>query len=82
MTHIPIVSRTRWHPALFLKLKANDALFPRCDATADGLLSVLDRDGVDKCFVLNIVTNARQQDHVNEFAVQIHHYRDRIFSTV
>ena len=64
----------------FFKLKANDALFPRCDATADGLLSVLDRDGVDKCFVLNIATNAHQQDHVNEFAAQINHYQNRIYS--
>ena len=61
-------------PRALSKLKANDALFLRCDATADGLLSVLDCDGVDKCFVLNIVTNAHQQDHVNEFAAQINHY--------
>lgn len=62
-------------PRALSKLESNEALTPRCDGTRDGLLAVLDRDGVDQCFVLNIATNAHQQDKVNEFATQINRYQ-------
>lgn len=67
-------------PRALSKLESNEALTPRCDGTRDGRLAVLDRDGVDQCFVLNIATNAHQQDKVNEFATQINRYQNRIYS--
>lgn len=62
------------------KMSVNDSLFPRCSGTLAGLLSVLDRDGIDACFVLNIATNAHQQDKVNAFAETINHYENRVYS--
>ena len=67
-------------PRALAKLETNDALYPRCDGTLNGLLAVLDRDGIDKCFVLNIATNPHQQDKVNEFAVSINRYQNRVYS--
>lgn len=67
-------------PRALAKLEATEELLPRCDGTVDGLLAVLDRDGIDRCFVLNIATNPHQQNKVNEFAVSINHYKKRVYS--
>ena len=67
-------------PRALSKLETDEALHPRSDGTLEGLLSILDRDGIDQCFVLNIATNAHQQDKVNEFAVSINHYQNRVYA--
>lgn len=39
------------------------------DGTANGLIGLLSEEGIDKAVVLNTVTNERQVDNVNAFAV-------------
>ena len=40
------------------------------DGTADGLLDLMKKNGIDKSVVLNTVTNTRQVDKVNDFALE------------
>lgn len=58
--------------------RAMEKLAPDCgartaffDGTADGLLGVMDADGVDAAVVLHIATNPRQQRSVNDFAIEL-----------
>ncbi len=67
-------------PRAIAKLAPDYNPTPIFDGTVDGLLAALDRDGIDRCFVLNVATNAHQQDKVNAFAAQINRYRDRIYA--
>lgn len=41
------------------------------DGTVDSLISVSEKQGTDKCVVLNIATNEKQQENVNNFAAEI-----------
>ena len=50
------------------------------DGTLAGLITSMDKYGVDKSFVLNIATNPRQQENVNKFAAEINGYNGRIYS--
>lgn len=49
---------------------ASGGLKPHYDGTIQGLLQRMEEDGVDKAVVLNIATNERQMQHVNDFAMQ------------
>lgn len=53
-----------------LALKSG-GLVPNYDGTVKGLSEIMERDGVDKAFVLNIATNAHQMTSVNNFAASI-----------
>ncbi len=50
---------------------ASGGLTPYTDGTVDGLRARMAADGVDKAVVLNIATNAHQQQAVNDFAAAI-----------
>lgn len=53
------------------KLTDNSGLLPFTDGTPDGLKDIMEKDGVDISVVLNIATNASQQESVNNFASSI-----------
>ena len=57
-------------------------LHPYTDGTAEGLLSAMDLEGVDKSVVLNIATNAHQMRSVNDFAASINSDRLIAFGSV
>ena len=46
-------------------------LIPQTNGTAQSLLSLMDKDNVDKSVVLSIATNANQQKNVNSFAISL-----------
>lgn len=50
---------------------ASGGLLPGTDGTVSGLLSAMHDSGTDISVVLNIATNAAQQDNVNRFAAEI-----------
>ena len=65
------------------------------DGTASGLTSLLKEDGIDSAVVLNTVTNERQVDKVNAFAIEtarnyknlipfcsVHPLNDRIYERI
>lgn len=61
--------------------KLSDAcggLIPQTDGTADGLLALMDKTGVDKACIMNIATNPHQMQAVNDFAASIN--CDRLIS--
>lgn len=64
-----------------LRHNAGNAL-PFTDGTAGGILSYMDRHGVDRSVVLNIATNPRQQHNVNDFAAAINGERLVAFGSV
>ena len=51
-------------------LAARAKYVPETDGTIASLLSKMDAWGVDRSVVCNIATNAKQQTHVNDFAIQ------------
>lgn len=53
------------------KLAEIGQITPYSDGTAAGLLSKMDAWGVDRAVILNIATNAHQQDNVNAFAASL-----------
>ena len=57
-------------------------LQPYTDGTPEGLLSSMDKEGVDKSVVLNIATNAHQMRSVNDFAASINSERLIAFGSV
>ncbi len=61
---------------------ASGGMIPMTDGTKAGLLSVMDREGVDISVVLNIATNATQQTSVNDFAASIRSNRIIAFGSV
>ncbi len=46
-------------------------LIPQTDGTSNSLLSLMNKDNVDKSVVLSIATNANQQKNVNDFAISL-----------
>ena len=58
--------------------KSSGNLVPFTDGTREGLLSLLDADGIDCAVVLNIATNAEQMARVNDYAIAIN--AGRLFS--
>ncbi len=63
--------------------QAAGGLAPHTDGTAASLVEVMDRDGVDLCVVQSIATNPRQQQSVNNFAMELNrHPRLRAFGSV
>lgn len=46
-------------------------LIPQTNGTVESLLSLMDKDNVDKSVVLSIATNANQQKNVNDFAISL-----------
>lgn len=57
---------------------SSGGLLPYTDGTVAGLKASMKKDGVDRSVVLNIATNARQQENVNNFAHEINNGRDII----
>ncbi|MBO5856678.1 MAG: amidohydrolase [Clostridia bacterium] len=57
-------------------------LIPQTDGTANSLLSLMNKDNVDKSVVLSIATNANQQKNVNDFAVSLKSERIIPFGSV
>ncbi len=57
-------------------------LIPQTDGTAEGLLSLMDKSGVDMSCVMNIATNPKQQKSVNDFAISINGERICSFGSV
>lgn len=51
--------------------QSSGGLIYYADGTKDGLLSSMQKNGVDKSVVLNIATNENQQTNVNDFAISI-----------
>lgn len=50
---------------------SSGGLIPQTDGTPRGLLTLMDKTGVDKSCVMNIATNPHQMKAVNDFANQI-----------
>jgi len=48
------------------------------DGTIEGLLASMDKGGVDKSVVLNIATNPKQMQSVNDFAISMFNYNGRL----
>lgn len=59
--------------------EASGGLFPCTDGTTSGLLSAMEQSGTDISVVLNIATNATQQENVNRFAASINN-RESLFA--
>ncbi len=60
----------RLAPRAIEKLSYNSGgLIPQHDGTPEGLIRVMDREGVDISVVLNIATNPHQMHAVNDFAI-------------
>lgn len=57
--------------AAISSLGACSGLEPYCDGTVSSLRRCAAEDGVDICVVLNIATNEKQQQKVNDFAASI-----------
>lgn len=57
-------------------------LIPQTNGTAKSLLSLMDKDNVDKSVVLSIATNANQQKNVNDFAISLKSERIIPFGSV
>lgn len=55
---------------------ASGGLIPYTDGTVSGLKALMKEQGVDKSVVLNIATNAHQQQSVNDFAASINNGSD------
>ena len=55
--------------ALPMLSRASGGVNPCGNATADGMLEIMDSAGVDKAVILNIATNPHQQKSVNDFAI-------------
>jgi len=55
--------------ALPMLAKVAGGVTPCGNATVEGMLPVMDAQGVDKAVVLNIATNPHQQKSVNDFAI-------------
>lgn len=51
--------------------QACGGMMPQTDGTAAGLLTQMDRDGMDISVVQNIATNPRQMHNVNDFAMEL-----------
>jgi len=64
------------------KLTHNSALMPYTDGTANGLLNIMEKDGIDISVVLNISTNEKQQKSVNDFAKEINSEKIVSFGSV
>lgn len=58
------------------------AIAPNTNGQLDGLVEVMDKDGVDISVVLHIATNERQQHSVNDFAASIQNERIISFGSV
>lgn len=67
-------------PRAIAKLSGGSGEKPRTDGTLCGLIASMEQFGIDKSFVLNIATNAGQQDNVNKFAKEINNRENRIFA--
>lgn len=57
-------------PKAIASLQLTAGLPVMFDGTANGLLELMKRDGIDRSVVLNTVTNARQVGKVNAFALE------------
>lgn len=55
-------------------------LTPECEGTLDALVSQMDSYGVEKSLLLPIATNAKQQENVNNFAIDVNGYQNKIMS--
>ena len=60
--------------------KTSGNVIPFSDGTVDGLLHTMDEGGVDRSVVLNIATNEGQMSKVNDFAISIDGYAERLIS--
>ncbi|MBR2900836.1 MAG: amidohydrolase family protein [Clostridia bacterium] len=58
-------------PRAIASLQATAGLPVAFDGTADGLIKLMKEDGIDKAVVLNTVTNAKQEEKVNNFALEV-----------
>ena len=58
-------------PKAIPALAANSGLTPFHDGTANGLLALMDRCGIDRAVVLSIATKPTQEHSVNAFAVSL-----------
>lgn len=62
--------------------KTAGGVIPSYDGRVDSLISLMDKNGVDKSVVLNIATNVRQMHSVNDFASSINSDRIVAFGSV
>lgn len=62
------------------KLAGVGGLEPFGDGTVAGLISRMDEWHIDRAVVLNIATNPKQQTNVNNFAMEINGFGDRLYS--
>lgn len=53
---------------------------PKTNGTVEDLIDKINKWHIDKAVVLNVVTNMRQQKNVNDFAISINNYEDKIIS--
>ncbi len=60
--------------------KDSGNVIPFADGTAGGLIGQLDEAFVDKSVVLHIATNEKQTANVNNFALELNGYEDRLIS--
>lgn len=68
--------------AMQVLIKNSGNIKPFTDGTASGIIKHLDENGFDKAVVLNIATNPRQQQSVNNFAAAINGERLIAFGSV
>ncbi|MBQ2676537.1 MAG: amidohydrolase family protein [Clostridia bacterium] len=62
--------------------KKSGNMQPFTDGTAKGLIDRMDENGVDVCVVLNIATNPKQMQKVNDFAIAVNSDRLVAFGSV
>jgi predicted TIM-barrel fold metal-dependent hydrolase len=65
-------------PKAISSLQATAGLPVAFDGTADGLITLMKQDGVDRSVVLNTVTNAKQEGKVNAFALDVNARKDSL----
>lgn len=65
-------------PRATASLQATAGLPVAFDGTADGLIKLMKEEGIDKSVVLNTVTNAKQEEKVNNFALEVNENKEEL----
>ena len=60
--------------------KTGGNLICYCDGTIKGLLDNMQKENIDKSVLLSIATNEKQMKSVNDFAISLNNYEDKIIS--
>jgi len=66
--------------ALNILSKTGGNLILHSDGTLDGLIEAMAQSSVEKSVILSIATNEKQMKSVNDFAISINNYKDKIIA--